>query len=208
MKESKKIVLIFGLVAALAVGFASPHSCYAGRPHARDGWQLGFSYGYSPGRVTLANGAEGEQDGGATPQIRLGHRIGRKFALGLEYSGWLVEGGDAELKLRSSLQQLTVAGTWYPGDPTQASGGFYMRGGIGLGWASLSAYDPEVSLQTGNRIDESGLAIMATVGYELRISRAVAAGVSLGYNYLSINKDLYESGWFTPVAINLAWYWN
>ncbi|MFT5233234.1 MAG: hypothetical protein ACI9UQ_001266, partial [Candidatus Krumholzibacteriia bacterium] len=50
-----QIVLI---VLAIAVA-ALPTTSYAGSPHVREGWQFGVSYGYSAGRVTLANESEG-----------------------------------------------------------------------------------------------------------------------------------------------------
>ncbi len=181
----------------------------AGSPHVRDGWQLGVAYGYSNGRVTFANEVEGTGEGGATPQLRLGHSIGRHFALGIEYNGWMLEGGDADLKLRSSLQQVMLAGTWYPGRPDRASGGFYVRAGIGLGWGSLAEVEIVDQIQEhGVRRDETGLGLLAGIGYEFRITSDVAAGLGVGFNYLSINKDIYESGWFTPLTATLAWYWD
>ncbi len=192
------------LAMALAASVA-----WAGNAHVRDGWQLGFSYGYSAGRITFANEAEGTGEGGATPQIRLGHSVGRHFALGVEYNGWMLEGGDADLKIRSSLQQVLLAGTWYPGQPDRAGGGFYVRAGIGLGWGSVAEVEIFDQIQEhGVRVDETGLGILTGIGYEFRIVKDVAAGLGVGFNHLSIDKDFYDSGWFMPVTGTLAWYWN
>ena len=194
-------------VILLTVILATP--ALAGRPHVRDGWQLGFAYGYSAGRITLANEVEGTGEGGATPQIRLGHAVGSHFALGVEYNGWMLEGGDADLKIRSSLQQVMLAGTWYPGQPDQASGGFYLRGGLGLGWGSVAVVEIVDQVQEhGDRLDEAGLGLLAGLGYEFRITPDVAAGLGVGFNYLAIDKDVYDSAWFTPFTGTLAWYWD
>lgn len=205
MNKQQKIFMLTGLmVLALA---AAP--VWAGSAHDREGWQLGFSYGYSSGRITLANAAEGTGEGGATPQIRLGHSIGSHFALGVEYNGWMLEGGDAAEKIRSSLQQVMVAGTWYPGQPERAGGGFYVRAGVGLGWGSVALVEIVDQVQEhGDRVDETGLGLLAGIGYEFRITSNVAAGMGVGFNYLSIDGDVYESGWFTPVTATLAWYWD
>ena len=205
MMKNRQIILLCACAALL--GWALPAA--AASPHMRDGWQLGFAYGYSSGRLTLADGAEGEVRGGATPQIRLGHAVGRHFAFGAEYNGWMLEGGDAALKIRSSLQQVMLTGTWYPGNPQSISGGFYLRAGLGLGWASVAEVEIVDQIQEhGVRIDESGLGIATSLGYEFRIRSNAAAGLGVGFNHLSINKDVYESGWFTPITGTLAWYWN
>ncbi len=206
MMNQRQMLLAAALVAC--VGVAAPANA-AGRNHARDGWQLGLSYGYSSGRVTLADAQEGTARGGATPQLRLGHAVGRHFALGVEYNGWMLEDGDADLKLRASLQQIMAAATWYPGKPESAAGGFYVRAGVGLGWASIAAIEIVDQIQEdGERIDETGLGLLAGIGYEFRISPDVAAGLGFGFNQLLIDKDIYDSGWFTPITGTLAWYWD
>lgn len=181
----------------------------AAAPHIRDGWMFGVAYGYSAGRITLANESEGTAKGGATPQVRFGHVLGEHAALGVEYNGWMLEDGLAELKVRSSLQQVLLAGTWYPGNRDHYSGGFYVRGGVGLGWGSLAVVEIVDQIQQeGERVDETGLALMAGIGYEFRIARNVAAGMGAGFNYLTIDKDIYKSGWFTPFTGTVSWYWD
>ncbi|MDX2472741.1 MAG: outer membrane beta-barrel protein [Candidatus Krumholzibacteria bacterium] len=208
MNLKKRIILLAALL--LATALVTPAS--AGRPHVREGWQIGLSYGYGAGRVTLSDAFgsyKGVGEGGATPQWRIGRMIGRQFALGLEYNGWMLEGGTAERKIRSSLQQVMVTGTWYPGHQESASGGLYLRGGMGLGWGGIADVEIIDQIQEhGDRLDESGLGLMASIGYEFRITTDVAAGLGAGINYLSINKDFYESGWFTPFTGTLTWYWD
>ncbi len=208
MNFKRHIILLAALL--LLATWVAPAT--AGKPHVRDGWQIGLSYGYSSGNITLSDAFdsyEGTGDGGATPQWRLGHMVGRHFALGVEYSGWMLEGGDAERKIRSSLQQAVITGTWYPGQPDNVLGGLYLRAGVGLGWGSVADVEIIDQIQEhGDRLDESGLGILTSLGYEFRITSDVAAGLGVGFNYLSINKDFYESGWFTPVTGTLTWYWD
>ena len=208
MNFKRHIILLAALL--LLATWVAPAT--AGKPHVRDGWQIGLSYGYSSGNITLTDafgGYEGTGDGGATPQWRLGHMVGRHFALGVEDSGWMLEGGNAEQKIRSSLQQAVITGTWYPGQPDRTLGGLYLRAGVGLGWGSVADVEIVDQIQEhGDRLDESGLGILTSLGYEFRITSDVAAGLGVGFNYLSINKDFYESGWFTPLTGTLTWYWN
>jgi len=194
---------------ALLVLLAAATTASAGTGHLRDGWQIGLSYGYSPGQVTLANDRVATANGGATPQLRVNHSLGQHTAVGLEYNGWMLEGGDAAEKIRVSLQQVSLAGTWYPGQQDRTSGGFYLRAGVGLAWASLARITIVDQIQEhGARTDETGLGILGSLGYEFRVSRSFAAGIAVGLDHLVINKSIYDSGWYTPATMTLSWYWD
>ncbi len=144
--------------------------------------------------------------------------VGSHFSLGVEYHGWMREGGVVPLKLRSSLQSVMLAATWYPGRPDQSLGGFYLRGGAGYGWAGLTFIeieaepDPDhhVSLdqEHGDRTDESGIGYTLGLGYEFRISNTFAAGLGWSVDYLSIDKDIYKNGTYYPITLVLNYYWD
>jgi len=96
-----------------------------------------------------------------------------------------------------------------------ALGGFYVRGGVGYAWAGLAfkvidVVPPEhvpIEQEHGDRTDESGLALNMQVGYEFRVSRALAAGLGLGFDHLSIGKEIYDSAYCWPVTLTGIWYW-
>lgn len=194
--------------------------------HERDSWLVGISYGYSKGHITFGDGSSPERElsGGATPQFRVGRMLGSKFALGLDYNGWVLEGAaldqdpDSEYieSIRSSLQNVSLTGTWYPGGGGDTSlGGFYVRGGVGYAWAGLAFVDidkvpPEhvpLDQEHGDRTDESGVALSGQVGYEFRLTRSFAAGLGVGVNYLSIGKEIYDSAYYVPFTLTGIWYW-
>ena len=89
-----------------------------------------------------------------------------------------------------------LAATWYPGRPGSPLEGFYLRGGAGYGWAGLADVtideDPPVHVpleqEHGVRTDESGL--------------------GLGFDYLSIDKDIYKSSYYFPFTLTAAWSWD
>ena len=84
-----------------------------------------------------------------------------------------------------------------------------VRAGVGLGWGRLADVEIIDQIQEhGDSLDETGLGILTSLGYEFRITSDVAAGLGVGFNYLSINEDFYESGWFTPLTGTLTWYWD
>jgi hypothetical protein len=209
---------------AAAVSVADP--ARALKPQVRNSWLVGVSYGYSEGHITWGDGSSPDRrlERGATPQIRVGKMLSPKFALGLDYHGWMLEAAGREQPeesayveaVRSSLQSVTLTGTWYPGGGGgTALDGFYVRGGAGFAWAGLTFIDidkippDKVPLyqEHGERTDETGLGLNLQVGYEFRISHNFAAGLGLGFHYLSLGKDIYDSAYYLPGTLTGIWYW-
>ncbi len=217
-----------GLVLLFALLPADPAAAL--KPHVREGWMVGLSFGYTRGHIDWAGDSQGHAEwpadwnvdgqnsyrGGALPQMRLARMVSESFALGLEYHGWMLERGAVPDKWRSSLQSVTAAATWYPGSPESALSGLYLRGGAGYGWAGLTYVmideEPQdhvpLDQEHGDRIDESGLALQFQPGYEFRLSRSFATGLGVGIDHISINRDVYNSSFYFPVTLTGAWYWN
>ena len=210
-----KRLLLSTLVSLMVCLQAGPSSAL--KPHVREGWLVGVSYGYSEGNIDWATLDQGAYKGGAVPQIRFGRMFSPKLALGLEYHGWMLEKGTVEIgKIRSSLQSVTLAATWYPGQPGSALEGFYVRGGAGYGWVGLTHVEIDeepqdhvpIEQEHGTRKDESGLGLNFQLGYEFRLSRTFAAGLGLGFDYLSINEEIYKSAYYFPITLTATWYWD
>ena len=229
--KSTTRLALFALVSLVLLGvLMQAGQAAALKPHLREGWMVGLSYGYSQGHIDWAGKSQGHPDwpdygpeegqksyrGGALPQMRLARMISGSVALGLEYHGWMLEKGSVPDKWRSSLQSLTMAATWYPGNPGSALAGLYLRGGVGYGWAGLTYVEIDEEPQDhvpldqehGDRIDESGLALQFQLGYEFRFSKSFAAGLGMGFDYLAINQDIYNSSYYFPITLTGAWYWD
>jgi len=203
--RTKIILALVLLVAALV-----PVAAQAGRPHVRDGWLIGLGYGYGRGAITLTEVGDRDFEDGATPQIRFGRAISSRFTLSAEYSGWMLEGGNLEGKLRSSMQDVLLALTWYPGHPESAWGGFYVRAGAGYGWGRFAVVELDEDLHHGESqsLDENGLGLQGVFGYEWRIAHGVAAGLSGTVNHLDIGGDFYDKATYGSVAWTLNYYWD
>ena len=212
--KSSKRLLSLAFASLMICMQAGPASAL--KPHVRDGWLVGVSYGYSEGNIDWANLDQGAYKGGAVPQIRFGRMLSRKLALGLEYHGWMLEKGFVPYKFRSSLQSVTLAVTWYPGNSGSALEGFFMRAGAGYGWAGFTIVEIDeippdhvpLEQEHGTRKDEAGIGYNFQLGYEFRLSRAFAAGLGLGFDYLSINDVIYESAYYFPITLTATWYWD
>lgn len=196
--------------AALFLAGLCAADAFALSPHERDGWVLGLSYGSARGSAEAPDGTSGSTEDGVSPQIRFGHMVGSHVSLGASYAGWMYETGVNPLKYRYALQSIMVAATWYPGRADSGLGGLYLRAGAGLGWANYTEVELVEGEEQGHgdRTTESGLGLELNLGYEFRISRSMAAGLGIGYNHLDIGGDLYESGEFVPITLNLGWYWD
>ena len=208
-------ILLAALVLALAAPALVP-SALAMHPHPRESWTVGMGLGYSDGNFEFGPDLDldgGRSSTGISPQVRFGRMLGQNFSIGLNYEGWVIEGGeiqpDVEERLRLSLQGVSLGLTWYPGNPHTAAGGFFLRGGAGLGWGRLvySTVEPDFEHEQEAAVNETGLVLNAAIGYEFRVSRHFAFGASVNGNYLDIGKDIYDRGWFFPATMNLNWYW-
>lgn len=204
-------LLLTTFLAVLAACSLLPGAdAVAGNPHLRDGWLIGMGYGYGEGEVKALGEADSySYRGGATPQIRFGRMLGKHLALHLEYGGWMLEDGVLPYKARVSMQDVALAATWFPGNPDTWTGGWYLRGGVGLGWASIALVEIEDQEQIwSDRLDESGLGLLAALGYEWRFVEDVAAGLGLGVQHLNIQGDFYQETTFVPFTFSVNWYWD
>jgi len=214
MKNSSLHSRIFLAGVLLTVAFLSilpVDRAMAGHPHQRDGWLLGMSYGYGRGRIkAFDSGDQYDFHDGTTPQIRFGHMLGDHLALHVEYGGWMLEDGILPDKMRISMQDVVLAATWFPGSPQSAWGGFYLRAGAGLGWASaaLIEINEDLEQEFSQRKDETGLGLQFAFGYEWRIAHNTAAGLGLSLQHLDIGGEIFQNTTFVPLTFSLGWYWD
>jgi hypothetical protein len=205
----RRLAIVAGMLTVAALG-AAPDA-WAFKDHTRDGWLVGIAYGGGLGRFTTGDGQTLDAKRGATPQIRVGLRIAPRWMLGINYEGWLYELGNVEEKQRFSLQNVVLAASFFPGDPANASGGIFLRGGVGLGWGRhaivpLEMVNGEIEQGHGESTDESGLGLMAGIGYEFRVAEHCAVGLAASADYLSISKKIFDDGLYFPVAVNVNYY--
>lgn len=208
------------ILIVLAVVLGAVDDAAALKPHVRDGWVLDLSYGMSRGEatfvdplvigeVTLPGGERGTEDGAST-HIGLGHMVGKHLLLGAGYTGWMYETGEYPDKYRISLQNIMASATWYPGQPDNALGGLYVRGAVGLAWSAITEIELSEDEEQGHgtRYLDTGLGLELHLGYEFRVFKVMGAGLGVGLNYQSLNGDYYETAYFTPLMMNLSWYWK
>jgi hypothetical protein len=203
-----RFTIAAALVLAALVGTLGEAN--AVEPHDREGWVLGLAYGQARGEAEFAGDRSANTEDGVSPQVRLGYMLNRHFSLGASYVGWLYETGTVPTKLRLSMQNIMLAGTWYPGRGDSPLAGLYVRVGAGLAWSSIAEVELVEGEEQGHgeRETDTGLGLELNLGYEFRVVHNTAVGVGFGINHQIIDGTLYETSTYFPVTLNLGWYWN
>lgn len=205
-------------VAALLMLAALPGASGAWpKSHERDGWLTGLSYGYGVAKITGGeNNLRSDWEWGPTPQLRIARMLNQHIALGLEHQIWFDEQGFQDLRVRASMQALNAAVTIFPGRPQSALGGLYAQIGGGISNSRLIVLEPlppdpdrPPSAEKNEVVfkkDETGPSLFLGLGYEFRVTRHFAPGVSISYNHLFVNDEVFEKVTYWPYALHLNWY--
>ena len=128
-------------------------SAAEGQESRRRGFWIGFGAG---GGWNTSEGLDDDRRGGGAAFIRLGGTVNPNLLLGGEIAGWGREDGG----LTVTRGTTTFTAMYYPA----ADGGFYVKGGIGGSWVSVTTDNfREVSTQ-------DGFGATAGLGVDLRIS--------------------------------------
>lgn len=196
-KTGRRLV---GSLALVAISLLLAAPAWAGSSaHERNGMVLGFNVGGGSAEAKIdGDGASisSDRETGGGGNLRLGYAVSPKVVLGLETSAWSKQVDEGEFDSTWSLGVATFGATWYP-----AAGGFFMRGGIGVGRAKV-----EVDLGDGftASADDTGFGLTTGMGYEWRLTRRFALGPQLDLNYVDIG-DGASMNWFN-VTLGLNWF--
>ena len=212
MKSRVRSILVAGL-ASLALIAGSFESAPALERHARDGWVVGVGYGLGYSKISTGSALGRLESGweeGASPEIRIGHMLGKRFLIGYDQRQWFDEQGFGTTGIRASFQNYTAGLTFFPGSPDNETGGIYLRGTAGFANARLSvmpdAFAGIDSTHEEEDLDEGGTAFSIGGGYEFRIARPVAVGLDVSFQYQAIEGEVFDKTWFVPTTLNLTWY--
>jgi hypothetical protein len=143
-----------GTAAALLL-FASPALAQGA---ARQGFTVSFGLGAGSAAASY-EGNTTERMTGPSGYLRLGGAVSPSLVVAGETHGWTYNDGT----LTSRVGYLMAVAQWYP----QASGGFHLLGGIGLGVTSEEDTDPLFDYD----LTSVGGALQIGLGYDLRMTR-------------------------------------
>lgn len=162
--------LVFGLVALGFVLVGSPEA-WAGHPQDRQGFWIGFGGGYGSANASCDECEGGDREGSYSGFFKLGGTLNPRVLLGVEGNGWMKEQDDVTL----TLGTFTGTVTFYP----QASGGFFLKGGVGLSYVDTDFQAGSLSVN----ISKTGWGVLAGAGYDIRVGRNVSITPCVNYHY-------------------------
>jgi len=190
----------------------------------RPTYMAGLGTGLGRGDFNSSDGSSHAYSEGGVAFVRCGRMLGSKTMIGFDYTGWIIEidespeepqsglfsddsGDSTIIKSRRSQQHLAFSVYLFPGNPKGATGGIYLRAGVGMGWASYNEVPITLGAPQGHghRSDEWGWGASAGGGYEFWVSRNSTLGLGLFYNYMSLDKTTND-GWFAGGAVNFNVY--
>jgi hypothetical protein len=148
----------FPAVLPLLLVFAVATPGSAQKPQTREGFWIGFGFGYGGLDITC-DGCEVDRESGVSGYLKLGGSLSQNVLLGVQTLGWYkdIEGVDF------SQGSLTGNIWWYP----SATGGFWLTGGAGLSRLEVDAGP------LGSE-SESGFAALGGLGYDIRVGRNIS----------------------------------
>lgn len=161
----------FALVLALACLLAG--TAVAQRPQIREGFWI--SGGLGVGSLDIAcDGCESERESGLTALLAMGGTTRPGLLLGAELEGWSKDVDGVDL----TFGHLSGVAYWYP----RPASGFFLKGGAGV--ATLTA-------DAGPLGDESdsGIAIHAAAGYDIRVGRTLSLTPAAGIFWASLEQN-------------------
>jgi hypothetical protein len=143
----------------------------AQRPQTREGFWI--SGGVGAGSFDLScEDCQSDRQSGVTALLAMGGTPSQHLLIGAEIEGWSKEQDGVDIV----FGHVSGVAYWYP----QTTGGFFVKGGIGLGTLSLDA---------GPLGDESdtGLALHAGAGYDIRLGRNFSLTPTAGVYWASLD---------------------
>ena len=170
------------LAAALALLILSAAPLQAQRPQVREGFWIGFGFGYGSLGASCDGCADIDREGGATFHLRMGGTLAPNLLLGGELNGWATDNSSFGTEIVAANASAAVY--FYP----MATGGLFLKGG--LGFATYSE-------QNGGELTSDGVGLLLGGGYDIRVSRNFSLTPVVSF-YLGTGGDLEFDG--TTVA--------
>jgi hypothetical protein len=214
--------LLFGLVTAAFIIAGAAGPAHALRWYERPAWMVGIGWAVGPGELTNASsftgeyepealaflgepGATAEYRTSAAPSIRFGRMLGQTFMVDVYWGNWLVDMGEEPIKVRRTLQSVGMGISVYPGNPTGASGGIYLRGGAGFGFAGTGVKKAEqgTAQKRGDRHTDDGYAFFGEGGYEVWLTSSITFGLNIAGYYYGIDGDYVNTAWYSSFGFEL-----
>ncbi len=153
LRYSTRSIAVFTALVVVGVSSAS-----AQRPQTRDGFWIGFGFGWGSYGFSCDGCGSVSREGSVTGYLKMGGTVGPKLLLGGESTVWTKSEGGGTV----TAGNVTFNAYYYP----QASGGFFLNGGVGFSRIELSG--------GGFSAGETGPGFTLGAGYDIRVGRNIS----------------------------------
>jgi hypothetical protein len=188
----------------LAAAVALPATdAFAGKPHDRTGFYIGFGVGAGTAGWNWAEDAGGGDaaEGSFVLDFRLGWAVKDNLVMGLENSTWAKNYAVAGTPVEATFtfNATTFGLTYFPGNM-----GLYLKGGLGFGQGT-----GEIDLGGGFNLAQSdpGFALLGAFGYEWRLTDKFALGPQVEAFYIKPDGEVFDNATVVDATVQLNWYW-
>ena len=148
----------------------------AQKPQVRNGFWIGFGFGYGSSNVSCDGCGSANRESGATGFLKMGGTLSEKVLLGGEVNAWT----KSTSGVTAELGNVSFAAYLYP----QPKSGFFVKGGVGFATTRL---------HNSGTADANGFGFVAGLGYDIRVGTNISI-TPVGNFYFGSDGDLKESG--------------
>jgi len=150
-------------IAAVALALTAASGVMAqSKPQTRDGFTIGFGVGLGSAGISCS-GCTTDRENAGSGYLRIGGAVRPNLILAGELEGWDKSFDDQGTTDHVTIGFVTGTALWYP----EATGGFYVKGGLGVGSIEDEVKDPTFTV----KLESSGLAISFGLGYDYRVGK-------------------------------------
>jgi Autotransporter beta-domain len=147
------------LIGATAALLALSSTAMAqGAAHPRQGFTISFGLGGGSAGLSCEV-CSTDRENGLSGYLRIGGAVRPNLIVAGESHGWTKSEGTTT----ATIGYLTAVAQWYP----NASGGFHVSGGLGMGMFNMEDTDPTF----GGTLESVGVAYQLGAGYDWRVGR-------------------------------------
>lgn len=155
---------------------------WAQRPQTRQGFWIGFGFGYGTLGVSCDGCPDIDREGGLSGYLKMGGTLSPKVLLGGESNGWSKEVNGSTV----TAGNLSFAAYFYP----QPTSGLFVTGGLGLSSYQEEGFDMA-----------TGFGFSAGLGYDIRVGDNVSLAPVANFFFGSVGDLEEETGFFVVPGV-------
>ena len=162
--------------AVALLGLAGASAATAQKPQTREGFWIGFGFGYGSSNVSCDGCTSASREGSGSGFLKLGGTLSPHVLLGGEINAWT-----KSVNATATLGNTSFAAYFYP----TLSSGLFVKGGVGYATTRLSG--------GGSTATASGFGFVAGAGFDIRVGAMISITPVANF-YFGSDGDMKSGG--------------